>query len=215
MVLHTIVDYELRAALEAGLPASSTWPASRRSTRWWRPWRAISARRCRRGSGPSTRSTHDYFERMDALNFAMAHDDGQGAAELEGADVVLVGVSRTSKTPTCIYLAHRGIRAANVPLVPGAGAADGVHTEASDRRRPDRVAGPADPDPPQPPAGLHEDRASAYIEHDAVRDEIVHARRAFERHGWPMIDVTRRSVEETAAAIINLLISAAATGAAW
>ena len=69
--------------------------------------------------GAHLRLDNDYFNRMDALNYAIGHDDGQGGQDLDQADVVLLGVSRTSKTPTCIYLAHRGVRAANVPLVPG------------------------------------------------------------------------------------------------
>ncbi|MDP3401593.1 MAG: pyruvate, water dikinase regulatory protein, partial [Brevundimonas sp.] len=149
----------------------------------------------------------DYFNRIGALDFAMAHDDGQGTTEqLEAADVVLCGVSRTSKTPTCIYLAHRGIRAANVPLVPG----------QEDGERLTQLKGPLIVGLTVSPDrlvqirrnrldGLNADRSSSYVDHDAVRDETIKARRAFERRGWPVIDVTRRSVEETAAAIVNLL----------
>jgi regulator of PEP synthase PpsR (kinase-PPPase family) len=107
-----------------------------------------------------------YFSRIDAMTFMLRHDDGQCAEELEQADVVLIGVSRTSKTPTSIYLANRGIKVANIPVVP---------------------------DCPLP------------AELEGVRAELVHARRLFARHGWPVIDVTRRSVEETAAAIFQLL----------
>ena len=137
----------------------------------------------------------------------MAHDDGQGTREqLESADVVLCGVSRTSKTPTCIYLAHRGIRAANVPLVPGQ--EDGERLVGL--KNPLVVGLTVSPDRlvqirKNRLDGLKATRASAYIDHDAVREETVKARRAFERRGWPVIDVTRRSVEETAAGIINLL----------
>ena len=150
---------------------------------------------------------HDYFNRIAALDYAMAHDDGQGTLEqLEGADVVLCGVSRTSKTPTCIYLAHRGIRAANVPLVPGQ--EDGERltklknplviglTVSPDRLvqiRRNRID------------NLNANPSSAYTDQEAVREETIKARRAFERRGWPTIDVSRRSVEETAAAITNLL----------
>jgi regulator of PEP synthase PpsR (kinase-PPPase family) len=148
---------------------------------------------------------NDYFDRIEALDYAIAHDDGQGGQDLTQADVILVGVSRTSKTPTCIYLAHRGVRAANVPLVPGDPARRAVHPEEHPDRRPDDLARAADPDPPQPLLSLKENRESDYIDTDAVRQEIIAARRLFERQGWPIIDVTRRSVEETAAAIINLL----------
>jgi len=145
---------------------------------------------------------------MDALNYAIGHDDGQGGQDLEQADVVLVGVSRTSKTPTCIYLAHRGVRAANVPLVPSRPVPDKLLqlkntlvvglTISPDRLiqiRRNRLL------------SLKENRTSAYIDVDTVRDETVQARRLYERQGWPVIDVTRRSVEETAAAVMNLLTS--------
>jgi regulator of PEP synthase PpsR (kinase-PPPase family) len=145
---------------------------------------------------------------MDALNFAIGHDDGQGGAELDQADVVLVGVSRTSKTPTCIYLAHRGVRAANFPLVPGrpvpqtlSGLSSALVvglTISPDRLiqiRRNRLL------------SLKEDRDTAYTDIEAVRDEVVQARRLYERQGWPVIDVTRRSVEETAASVLNLLQS--------
>jgi regulator of PEP synthase PpsR (kinase-PPPase family) len=149
---------------------------------------------------------NDYFNRMDALSYALGHDDGQGGVDLTRADVVLVGVSRTSKTPTCIYLAHRGVRAANVPLVPSTplpialAALEGVPvvglTVSPDRLvqlRRNRLR------------GLNETRESSYVDSDAVRAETVAARRLFERQGWPVIDVTRRSVEETAAAVINII----------
>ena len=138
----------------------------------------------------------------------MGQEEGQGALELARADVVLVGVSRTSKTPTCIYLAHRGVRAANVPLVPGADPPAQLFslkhaqvvglTVSPDRLlqiRRNRLL------------NLREERESSYIDTEAVREEIIRARRLFERHGWPVIDVTRRSVEETAAAVINVLTS--------
>ena len=148
---------------------------------------------------------NDYFNRMDALAYALGHDDGQGGQDLERADVVLVGVSRTSKTPTSIYLAHRGVRAANVPLVPGAKLPAALMNStvpvvglivSPDRLvqiRRNRLR------------TLREERDSAYVDVDAVRQEILDARRLYERQGWPVIDVTRRSVEETAAAVINFL----------
>lgn len=148
----------------------------------------------------------DYYRRIEALNFAMAHDDGQHLDDLEDADVVLVGVSRTSKTPTCIYLAHRGVRAGNVPIVP----TTKPPKELEGLRRPLVIGLTSSPDRlvqirRNRLLSLNEERPTEYIEEDAVRDEVLHARRLFERCGWATIDVTRRSVEETAAKIINLL----------
>ena len=206
VVLHTIVDRDLREQLEEGcrrldMPQIGALdPLVGALSRYLGA--ALSTR-----VGAQHALDHDYFERIAALDFAMAHDDGQGATQdLEAADVVLCGVSRTSKTPTCIYLAHRGIRAANVPLVPGQ--EDGERLTAL--KNPLVVGLTVSPDRlvqirRNRLDGLNASRASSYVDHDAVRDETVKARRAFERRGWPVIDVTRRSVEETAAAIINLL----------
>ncbi len=206
VVLHTLVDRELRAQLEAGcrklnMPQLGALdPLVGALSRYLGA--ALSTR-----VGAQHALDHDYFNRIAALDYAMAHDDGQGTYEqLETADVVLCGVSRTSKTPTCIYLAHRGIRAANVPLVPGQ--EDGERLTAL--KSPLVVGLTVSPDRlvqirKNRLDGLNAARASSYIDQDAVRDETVKARRAFERRGWPVIDVTRRSVEETAAAIINLL----------
>lgn len=205
VVLHTIVDRELRAALEAGCRRLDMPHIGALD-----PLVAALARYL--GAALSTRVgaqhalDHDYFNRMSALDFAMSHDDGQGLADLERADVVLVGVSRTSKTPTCIYLAHRGVRAANVPLVPG----QEPSPLLSQLKNPLVVGLTVSPDRlvqirRNRLMGLGEGRESAYIELDSVREETVRARRLFERRGWPAIDVTRRSVEETAAAVINLL----------
>ena len=207
VVIHTIVDAELREALDEGcrrldMPCIAALdPLVSAMSRYLGA--AISSR-----VGAQHALDHDYFNRMDALNYAIGHDDGQGGQDLEQADVVLVGVSRTSKTPTCIYLAHRGVRAANVPLVPSRPIPDKLLalkntlvvglTISPDRLiqiRRNRLL------------SLKENRTSTYIDVDAVREEIVYARRLYERQGWPVIDVTRRSVEETAAAVMNLLTS--------
>jgi [pyruvate, water dikinase]-phosphate phosphotransferase / [pyruvate, water dikinase] kinase len=154
----------------------------------------------------------DYFRRIDAMHFVLAHDDGQQQAGIPEADLVLVGVSRSSKTPTCFYLANRGIKAANVPLVPGLPDPPGLQ------------------DPPCPVIGLtldaqalieirrhrlrmiahgnsmamvHQD-SQDYIDEDSVKAELLWARRLCNRRGWPVIDVTRRSIEETAATILQL-----------
>lgn len=206
VVLHTIVDKELRAALEDGCRMLDTPQIGALDPLVGALSRYLGAALSTR-VGAQHALDHDYFNRISALDFAMAHDDGQGTAEeLERADVVLCGVSRTSKTPTCIYLAHRGVRAANVPLVPGQ--EDGERLVGL--RNPLVVGLTVSPDRlvqirRNRLDALNADRASSYVDHDAVRDETVKARRAFERRGWPVIDVTRRSVEETAAAIVNLL----------
>ena len=205
VVLHTIVDPELRSQLEEGCRKIDMTCIAALDP-------LVSALGRYLGASLSTRvgAQHaldaGYFERMDALNFAMAHDDGQGNTDLDAADVVLVGVSRTSKTPTSIYLAHRGVRAANVPLVPGTE----PPTPLFQISKPLIVGLTVSPDRllqirRNRLLSLREERESAYVEEEAVREEIVRARRLFERHKWPVIDVTRRSVEETAAAVINLL----------
>ena len=206
VVLHTLVDRDLREQLEEGCRRMDMPQIGALDPLVGALSRYLGASLSKR-VGAQHALDHDYFNRIAALDFAMAYDDGQGTAEqLEGADVVLCGVSRTSKTPTCIYLAHRGIRAANVPLVPGQ--EDGERltglknplviglTVSPDRLvqiRRNRID------------NLNADQGSTYTDQDAVRDETVKARRAFERRGWPTIDVARRSVEETAAAIVNLL----------
>ncbi|ACG76415.1 conserved hypothetical protein [Phenylobacterium zucineum HLK1] len=205
IVLHTIVDEKLRHILEEGcrrldmpcIPALDPLVSAMQ--------RYLGAATTSR-VGAHLRLDNDYFNRMDALNYAIGHDDGQGGQDLDQADVVLVGVSRTSKTPTCIYLAHRGVRAANVPLVPGRPVPEKLFTMKNTlivglTISPDRLIQIRR----NRLLSLKEHRESSYIDVDAVREEIVYARRLYERHGWPTIDVTRRSVEETAAAVLNLL----------
>lgn len=205
VVLHTIVDPELRAALEDGcrrleMPAMAALDP------------LVAALSGYLGASLNTRvgAQHaldsDYFNRMEALNYAIAHDDAQNANGLEAADVVLVGVSRTSKTPTSIYLAHRGVRAGNIPLAPGVEPPAVLFSLKKPlvvglTITPDRLVGIRR----NRLLSLGEERENAYVENEAVRDEIIRARRMFERQDWPVIDVTRRSVEETAAAVLNLL----------
>ena len=148
----------------------------------------------------------DYFRRIDAIHYALSHDDGQGHQRLRDADVVLVGVSRTSKTPTCVYLANRGIMAANVPLVPGIDPPAELLTlrgpliiglkisvERLVQIRTQRLK------------SINEDTKSEYADEDVVKEEVAWANRLFAKHDWDVIDVSRRSVEETAAAILNRL----------
>jgi [pyruvate, water dikinase]-phosphate phosphotransferase / [pyruvate, water dikinase] kinase len=148
----------------------------------------------------------EYFARIDAMTFALNHDDGQSSWGLNDADVCLVGVSRTSKTPTCLYLANRGIKAANVPFVPGVP----LPPELLDAKHPLIVGLTNDPERLIQLRRnrldlLHHDQATEYTNIDAVRAEVREARRVFVERHWPVIDVTRRSIEETAAAIMKLL----------
>jgi regulator of PEP synthase PpsR (kinase-PPPase family) len=148
----------------------------------------------------------EYYQRIDAMSFALAHDDGQSTGDLETADVVLVGVSRTSKTPTCIYLANRGIKAANIPTVPNCP----LPPELLQVRRPLIVGLTKDPAQLVQVRRhrlrvLAQDDETDYVDLDSVRREVAEARRLCNLHGWPVIDVSRRSIEETAAAIIQLL----------
>ncbi|HRK63062.1 MAG TPA: pyruvate, water dikinase regulatory protein [Terricaulis sp.] len=156
--------------------------------------------------GASRKLTAEYFKRIDALDFAMDHDDGQQVVELKDSDVILVGVSRTSKTPTCVYLAHRGVKASNVPFVPNVPLPPELFAE----RRPLVVGLTISADRlvhirKNRLVAMKETRAGDYTEEDSVRAEVMKAQKLFEREGWPTIDVSRRSIEETAAAVLNLL----------
>lgn len=148
----------------------------------------------------------DYFKRIDALNYTMMHDDGQHVEGLEDADIVLVGVSRTSKTPTSIYLANRGVRTANVPLVPGIP----IPRELEDLKKPLVVSLQATP---ERLIQVRQNRLlglgaktgdDSYIDRQSVTDEVALSRKLAAKHGWELLDVTRRSIEETAAAVMKL-----------
>lgn len=147
-----------------------------------------------------------YLHRIEALNYTIAHDDGQALDRLDDADVVLVGASRTSKTPTCVYLSIRGVRAANVPVVPGID----LPTQLFTAKKPLIVGLWASPDRlvqlrRNRMITLGEKRDTNYVDLEAVRAEVTATRKLYEKHGWPAIDVSRRSVEETAATVLNLL----------
>lgn len=148
----------------------------------------------------------DYFARIDAMHYTLAHDDGQLLSGLEDADVVVVGVSRTSKTPTCMYLANRGVKAANVPLIPGMI----LPPELMGLKRPLIVGLTKEP---KSLADIRRSRLkflqqndeTDYADEERVKTEVAEARRLFARQGWPVIDVTRRSIEEASATILQLL----------
>ncbi len=147
----------------------------------------------------------EYFKRIDAMNFTLAHDDGNLPHDLEEADVILLGVSRTSKTPTSIYLANRGLKTTNLPLVPGVP----LPPELERVKRPLIVGLFASPERivqirQNRILSLQADESTTYVDRVSVADEITASRRLFTRNRWPTIDVTRRSIEETAAAILDL-----------
>ena len=148
----------------------------------------------------------NYFGRLEALRFAMAHDDGNLPTDIEEADVILIGISRTSKTPTSIYLAQRGVKAANIPLVPTVELPREIYSVihplvvaliASAERilqvRENRLL-----------AYDRELQSDTYVDRAAIQEELVRTRRLCKTNDWPMIDVSKRSIEETAAAILAL-----------
>ena len=150
----------------------------------------------------------EYYKRIEAIQYTIAHDDGKIISDLNAADVILVGVSRTSKTPTSIYLANRGYKVANIPLIPErANLPDALIKEAkkkciigfvcdatrlSDVRR-NRVQ------------SLHENQRVDYTDEKKIMNELENSKKLFKKYNWPIIDVTRKSVEETAASIIKIL----------
>ncbi len=147
----------------------------------------------------------EYFSRVEAINFSISHDDGQATWDLEEADIILVGVSRTSKSPTSMYLSHRGYKAANVPMVKGVALPETLFSltkplivglviapERLIEIRKSRLL------------SMKEDRDTSYVDMDSIKEELVEAKKLFSKQRWPVIDVTRKSVEEVAANIIQL-----------
>lgn len=206
IVLYTMVDRELASRIEnhcrnVGVPCLSVLASVLALFQSY-----LGAETTPRVGGQHVLNA-EYFRRIDALNFTMLHDDGQHTETLEDADVVLVGISRTSKTPTSIYLANRGIRAANVPLVPGI--APPATLENLSRplvvglfATPERIVQVRQ----NRLLGLNAVQPDTnYVDRQSVSEEIVMSKQLCARHGWPLIDVTRRSIEETAAAVIALL----------
>lgn len=206
IVLYTMVDRELSDRLEAkcreaGVPCLSVLGS------------VLSLFQSYLGeeTTPRVGAQHtldaQYFRRIDAMNFTMLHDDGQLPEDLDQADVVLVGVSRTSKTPTAIYLANRGIKTANIPLVPAIDPPAQLETVS----KPLVVALVASP---ERISQIRENRLlglkasqspGTYVDRHSIAEEIAMTKRLAIRHNWPILDVSRRSIEETAAAIIALL----------
>ncbi len=204
VVMYTLVEPHLRAALEGGcreigVPCVNVLQGAM----------DVLSRTLEVEVGQLPGRQHaldeDYYRRIEAMQFVLGHDDGQMLSKISGADVILVGVSRTSKTPTCIYLANRGVKAANVPYVSQESFPETEIAEAgplviglttsSERLvqiRRNRLM------------SLNQDRSTDYVDPDSVKLEVAEARRIFNRREWPVIDVSRRSIEETSATILEL-----------
>ena len=205
LVLFTLVNSDIRRTLESrcralGLPAVAPLDAVTGALS------NLLGQEAKARPGRQHTLDAAYFARVDAIQFTIAHDDGIGEEDWEEADILLVGVSRSSKTPTSIYLANRGFKTANLPIVPESPPPRHLFdlknpmivglTTSADRLiqvRRNRLI------------DLNEGRETDYVDQDSVRQEIAFARRMFADKGWPVIDVTRRSIEETAAAIIKLI----------
>lgn len=204
LVLFTLVDRNLRTALIAGLRKMKVPHISVLD-----PIMGALANylglKSRDLPGRQHELDAEYFSRIDAMQFVLTHDDGQATWDLDHADVVLVGVSRTSKTPTSIYLANRGIKAANVPIVPGVP----IPHELLETHHPLIIGLTKDPVSliqirRNRLRALNEMENTDYTDLETVKRELATARRIFTEQNWPVIDVTRRSIEETAAAIMQL-----------
>ncbi len=204
VVLYTLVNAAVRARLEfccraMGLPAVSALDPVIEG------FSKVLGREATQKVGRQHTMDAAYFARVDAIHFTIAHDDGQGADEWEEADIVIAGVSRSSKTPTSIYLANRGYKVANIPLVPESPPPPILF----ELKRPLVVGLTTSPDRL---IAIRRNRLIAlgnlpetdYVDPDVVAKETAFARRIFADNDWPVIDVTRRSIEEAAAAIINL-----------
>lgn len=212
LVLFTLVNPQMRDRLQSrclalGLPAISVLDPV---------LQALSQFLGQQARGlPGRQHTMDaaYFRRIEAVHFTMAHDDGQQPEDLDEADIVVLGVSRTSKTPTSIYLANRGYKTANVPIVPTTPLPDSLFSLT----RPLVVGLTTSPDRlvhirKNRLRSMNQSEDTDYVRDEEVSAEIAFARRLYTQNNWPVIDVTRRSIEETAAAIINLATQRHGTG---
>jgi len=146
----------------------------------------------------------EYFNRIEAMHFALSHDDGQSTWDLQDADIILVGVSRTSKTPTCMYLANRGIKAANIPIVPGCPLPDEIFNLHIPliiglTKNPKRLVEIRR----QRLRMLEQDEHTDYVDMERVTQEVQEAKKVYLKQNWPIINVSRKSIEETAATILQ------------
>lgn len=205
IILYTVVDTSLaqqidRKSADMGLPCVSVLEPVLKT------FQSYLGAPAGRRVGAQHVLDAEYFRRIDALNFTMEHDDGQLPGNIEEADVILVGISRTSKTPTSIYLANRGIKTANVPVIPGVPVPEVLlkakkplivglvaSAERISQVRQNRILGSQQ--------GYD---SQSYTDRSIIAEELTYARNLCESHDWPIIDVTRRSIEETAAAVLAL-----------
>ncbi|MEM9278408.1 MAG: pyruvate, water dikinase regulatory protein [Pseudomonadota bacterium] len=205
IVLFTIADSELSELLEEkcreiGTPCVSVLEPI------FQTFQSYLGKPSKRVVGAQHALDNEYFSRIDALNFTLLHDDGVLPENIEEADLILLGISRTSKTPTSIYLANRGIKTANIPLVPGMQLPDLV----VNAKHPLIVTLIASTDRIQQVRQNRllelnaADYSSSYADRASIADELAQARKLANKHGWPLIDVSRKSIEETAAAILAL-----------
>lgn len=201
VVLCTLVDNSVRSPLEEACHCLST-PCISVLDPVLGALVAFTGAEIRALPGQQHALSAEYFRRIDAIHFALAHDDGNMTHDLGEADIIVVGVSRTSKTPTCMYLAYRGLKVANVPFVPGME----LPTVLIGMGCPLVVGLTRDP---RYLVDIRRNRVQSevgggtYTDYEAVKNEVREARRLFTRHGWPVIDMTARSVEEAAAAILQ------------
>jgi len=204
IVLHTVIDQDLAAVIdetcrEMGVPCVSVIEPVLQM------FQSYLGAPSRRRVGAQHALNAGYFKRIEALNFTMDHDDGQLPHDIDEADVVLLGISRTSKTPTAIYLANRGIKTANIPVVNGMKPPERLFAATKplivcliaqidhiSQVRQNRVLGSA--------TGYQD----TYTDRATIAEELKYAKQLCARHNWPVIDVTRKSIEETAAAIVAL-----------
>ena len=203
ILLMSIIDQNLRSGIEKtcrskGVPAVSVLdPVVNMLT-------TVLGQAMTNLPGGQRRLDTAYFARMAAVDFAVSHDDGMNMGNLKKADMLIVGISRTSKTPTSMYLAHRGYKVANYALVPKVPFPqhylDGMDLFVvgltNDPKRLSQIRRTRQ-------AAMQDNANEDYADIDQITDEVRNARRLFASNGWPVIDVTRRSVEETAAAILQ------------
>lgn len=205
VVIYTMIDKKLSATLEMecariGVPCIDVLAGvmTKLETYFNQSIRGLPGRQHQLDAG--------YFERIEAMQFTFAHDDGQAHTDLQAADIILVGVSRTSKTPTAIYLANqRGLKTANVPFVPGVPLPQSLFSGESSfivglTTSPERLVQIRR----QRMRQLNEQEDTDYVDPHAIRDEVIEARKLFTKMSWPVIDVTRKSIEETSSEIIEL-----------